>query len=338
MCMKRKSVYTAFTLCICCAALTLCSCVPGKYSVELTTDNLGGADDSFAGQAVKGLDISKENYGIKTKISIADEDDKLKKILNTSKADLVLVLGYKTGELTENAAIYNKDTDYVIIDCEVNSGIDNLAGISYDVEESSFLAGYIAGATTETNKIGFVGGIDEKNINAFEYGFRSGIDYACAELGKSVTVTDEYVGSFDDPEKGHDLGEKLYNDGCDIVFQAAGSSGIGVINAAQEADEYVIGVDVDQSYLAPENVLTSVLKNIQTAVIITVDEYCSGGRFPSGTIHMGLKDDAVGIPKNNTLVSPSVLNRTNELRDLIIIGSIDPPATEEEYKEFVQNL
>ena len=123
-------------------------------------------------------------------------------------------------------------------------------------------AGYAAGMVTKTGIIGFMGGVQTEIVEDFYYGFAAGIEQAERERGMQIELLVDYTGSFTDAQLGYDSAMEMYNAGADIVYQVAGTSGTGAIIAAEETGKYVIGVDVDQSYLAPDNVIFSVVKHI----------------------------------------------------------------------------
>lgn len=247
-------------------------------------------------------------------------------------------IGYDCAETIRAKAAENPDRSFAVIDCSFDDTPDNLTGVVFRAEEPSFLVGYIAACTTKTGKIGFVGGEDNSVIHAFEYGFRAGVAYGGSVRSRTLTVDSLYAGSFTDAAKGKELAGQLYKDGCDIIYHAAGETGIGVIEAAKENDLYVIGVDKDQSYLAPENVLTSALKYVSTAVFRVSQDWLDGTSIGGTTISLGLAEDAVGISEVNNLYPDSVYEETMELKDKIISGEITPPADEEACKSFLSTL
>jgi basic membrane protein A len=146
------------------------------------------------------------------------------------------------------------------------------------------------------------------------------------------------VGSFDDPERGEELAKKLYTEGCDIVFHAAGGSGTGVIKAAKETDHYVIGVDRDQSHLAPEQVLTSALKNVNVAAKRVSESFAMGEKTGGATLSLGLTEGAVGIPAAHKNYKDEIYDAVLLVEDSIKSGKITPPATAEEYEVFAANI
>ena len=234
----------------------------------------------------------------------------------------------KGGAVSE-AAELNPEQKYACIDAFFPEPTDNLIGVLFKEQEPSFLVGYIAGKMTETNKVGFVGGVAFDVIFRFEYGFRAGVKYANPDCEVDV----QYAGDFNDIAKGKAIANQMYANGADIVFHAAGSTGIGVIEAAQENDKWVIGVDQDQNHLAPDNVITSAMKRVDNA-IFNVLEALAKDEFEGGqNITYGLAEGGVDIaPSSDKLVPADILEEVDELKQMIIDGDIVVPGTQEEFE------
>ena len=293
--------------------------------VGFVTDEGGVNDQSFNQGVWEGLQKAKETF--------ADQNK-----------NLIVGAGFKMGGAVTEAAGMYPETNYAIVDVDVTVDKDgnkveapsNLLGIMFRAQEPSFLVGYIAGMTTETNKVGFVGGQEGNIIWGFEYGYKAGVDYAAKERGVDIEVLSQYVGDFSDAQKGKSITATMYQNGADVVFHAAGGAGEGVIEAAKEADKWVIGVDRDQSDRAPENVLTSAMKNGDVAVYQVVKDM-QEGKFQGGrTIELGLADDgAVGIaPTSDKNVKPEILKSVEEITKKIISGEIKVPYNEETYNQY----
>jgi basic membrane protein A len=322
------------------STLILSSCFGSSYDVMVVVDKLTGKGDSFNQQAVDGIKLAKKNFDIDYEIKEAKDDDDFPNLLKEvdKNTDLVIGIGYKPEESIIKMAQKYPDTEFVMVDCTYDGKLSNVVGISYKVQESSFLVGYIAGMTTKTDKVGFIGGVENSSIIPFEYGYRAGVRYAAAQLDKAIAVKAVYINSFQDSALAQEKAGEMYADDIDIIFQASGSAEIGVINAAKENGKYVIGVDMDQSSLAPGNVLTSALKDVMTTVYDVVDNYKEKTKSTEKTIQLGLYEGGVGIPQENPLVDKDVLKRTFELEDLIINGDIVPPADKGSYEEYIKTL
>ena len=315
-------------------------------NVGFVTDEGGVNDQSFNQGVWEGLQKAKDELGIKADYIESKDTKDYTPNLETfadQEKNLIVGAGYKMGGNVAEAAQMYPETNYAIVDVDVTvdekgnkiEAPTNLLGIMFRAQEPSFLVGYIAGMTTETNKVGFVGGQEGNIIWGFEYGYKAGVDYAAKEKGTDIEVLSQYVGDFSDAQKGKSITATMYQNGADVVFHAAGGAGEGVIEAAKEADKWVIGVDRDQSDRAPENVLTSAMKNGDVAVYQVVKDM-QEGKFEGGkTIELGLADGgAVGIaPTSDKNVKPEILKAVDEISEKIISGEIKVPYNEETYNQ-----
>ena len=168
-------------------------------------------------------------------------------------------------------------------------------------------------------------------IQNFEYGFKAGVKAA----NPNCVVLSQYAGSFADAAKGKSIGEKMYLDGADIIFHAAGATGNGMIEAAKEKGKFAIGVDKDQNSLAPDNVITSAMKRVDNA-IYAVSKDMKDGKFAGGTtVSYGLAEGGVDIaPTSDKHVPKDVLDQVQQLKDKIIKGEIKVPGTKDEFASF----
>lgn len=310
-----------------------------EYKTAMVTDTGGVNDQSFNQSSWEGLqNFEKNNTGVKVSyLESKQESDyatNLDKVVDGGN-NLVWGIGFAMSDAIINAAKSNPDVSYAIVDNSYGDTTpSNVTGVMFNAQEPSFMVGYVAGKTTKTNKVGFVGGITGNIIDQFQYGYQAGVDYAAKELGKTITVDVQYAESFSDASKGKAITNKMFSSGCDVVFHAAGGAGVGVIEAAKEANKFAIGVDRDQAYLAPDNVLTSALKLANVAVENLSKEAMNGTKIGGKTFTYGLKENAVGIPTENKNMDPEVYKATMAIQDKIKDGSIVPPYNEETYKSF----
>ena len=313
------------------------------YKVKMVTDMGGVNDQSFNELAWDGLQKLEKDTGIPTGYTESKQEADYATNLDKAVDDgnnLVWGIGFAMAEAIQSAAKTNPDVNFAIIDNAYAEDdlTDNLTGVTFKTQEPSFVAGYIAAMTTETGKVGFVGGMKSDVLETFRWGFKAGVDYANKEAGKDVQVIDQYIESFTDAAKGKAAGQKMYSDGCDIVFACAGNAGNGVIEAAVDADKMVIGVDKDQYDLAPKNMLTSVMKNVDQAVIEVSTEASKGEEIGGKNIVLSAQDDAVGISEHHDLMSEDTYKAATDLFQQIKDGKITPPGTEADYNEYVKGL
>ena len=233
----------------------------------------------------EGLTKAQEDFGIEYKVMEGKNDPSLYYDLLKTAAqgfDVVFVNpGYQFDSYLEEMADSFPDTFFVYADGTASVEKDNIISVSYKENEGSYLAGVMAAMMTTRDDLeginsdkvlGFVGAMDMPTINNFLTGFEAGV----ASVDDSIEVKALYVGDFNDPAKGKELAMSLFDQGADIIYQAAATSGDGVTEAAKEKDMYTIGVDTDKSPLAPENVMGSMLKNVATSFYDVVEKYVNG--------------------------------------------------------------
>lgn len=261
--------------------------------------------------------------------------------LEDGNSNLIWGVGFKLSDILFQRASENAAVNYAIIE-GVYDEIQipkNLLNISFRSEEVAFLAGYFASKASKTGKIGFVGGVRGKVLESFMYGYEAGAKYA----NSNIKVTSQYVGTFGDVGLGRSTASNMYRDGVDIIFAAAGLSGIGVIEAAKELgpDHYIIGVDQDQSYLAPNNVIVSAVKKVDSLIYGLTKNYLETGVLDGGkTMFFGLKEDGLDLVLNENLRSnfSEVYNKSLKIGQSIMNGIIKVPYDKTSYDNFILQM
>ena len=267
------------------------------------------------------------------------------RLLVDQGAELVVAVGFMMEPATRRVARDHPRTKFLLIDSPVldesnkPTTLPNVRAVVFREHEGSFLAGALAGELTRTGRVGFVGGMQLPLIEKFEVGFRAGVRTVNPAAAQKVLVV--YTGTFDDERKGVEVGQDLYRRGCDIVFHGAGLDGLGVIKAAQQAGRWVIGVDSDQSHVAPRNVLTSMIKRADVAVYQAVRDVVNG-TFTGGDVVLGLGDGGLGLaplggdaePKIPADARAAALRDVEMLRAAVVSGRIVVPATPLELELF----
>lgn len=311
--------------------------------IAMVTDVGGVNDQSFNQSAWEGLQKAEEDFGVGASYVESTQDADYVPNLETlldSDNELIWGIGYKLSEAIKTAAENNPDQKYAIVDYSYGEETpENVVGVVFKAEQPSFLVGYIAASMTETDKVGFVGGIAGDVIDGFEYGYRAGVNYANKELGKNVEVLVQYAEAFDNPAKGKAIANSMYQQGADIVFHASGGTGDGVIEAAKEQNKYAIGVDRDQNYLAPENVITSAMKRVDMGVYNLVEEL-KDGKFEGGSTKVyGLEEGAVDIaPTSSDNVPQEILDKVDGIKEKIVAGEIEVPLNKETFEAYIETL
>ncbi|MBK6465635.1 MAG: BMP family ABC transporter substrate-binding protein [Rhodobacter sp.] len=241
---------------------------------------------------------------------------------------LVISLEWIHGEPMEMLAPDYPDTDWVIMN-QTRQGA-NVASVVFGEHEGSYLAGALAAqVTTDTSipginadpVIGVIGGVKSPGIDKFISGFIEG----AKAINPDVEVKVAYAETFGDPAKGEQMAQAMFDEGADIVYQVAGGTGIGIINAAKASGHYAIGVDTDQDGIAPGSVLTSMVKRVDVAVAGILRDY-KADKFPGGTeMVFGLAQNGVGLsPMTHTkdIIPAAYLERVEALKADIISGKI----------------
>lgn len=317
--------------------------------IGFVTDEGGINDQSFNQGVWEGIQKAKDEFGFETTFVESKTADDYKQNFETmadQEPDVLIAAGFKMAEDVFEFAKKYPEIKVAVVDVDPTNGGTveapaNIRGLMFKANEPSFLVGYIAGLTSQTNKVGFVGGMESPLILEFDYGYRAGVLYAAKEKGEDIECMVQYVGNFSDAQKGKSIANTMFQNGADVVYHAAGGAGDGVINAAEEQGKWAIGVDRDQNDLAPDAVLTSAMKNANVVVYNLLKDIAENDKFEGGvTQTFGLKDQgAVGIaPTSDKNVAPEVLEKVKGIEEKIVNDEIIVPNTEESFAEFQANL
>ena len=305
-----------------------------EFSVGLVFDVGGLGDKSFNDSAYLGLLRAKKELQIgTTTIEPGDGSDRAAalRMLAASGAGMVIGVGFIfTDDVLQVAGDYPK-VAFVCLDMAVRDGQAlpaNVLGLKFKEEQGSFLAGVFAALVSQTKHVGFVGGMDIPLIHKFSAGYRAGVMAQCADCRVDVLFAGATPHAFKDPGKGREMALSQYQSGADIIFHAAGSTGLGVFQAAREQKRLAIGVDADQTSEAPEVVATSMVKRIDTAVFDAIARAKSGA-FKGGVVSLGLKEDGLELARNATNAKFFTEERVAVLdayRRKIVDGAIEVPS------------
>ena len=316
-------------------------------TVGMTTDEGGKGDKSFNDAGIAGLDKIKSEFGLSYDLIETINPDQIQQNLETivSKDDFAVTVGFKMAEAVESVAKANPDKKFLLVDAVVEQ--PNVKNVLFKEHEGSFLLGVIAGMMTETNKVGFIGGVEGDVIGRFETGFAAGVMSVNPEAGALLMPQGDaphgefvtYAASFSDTTKGKEIALDMYNRGADIVYHAAGGVGLGLFDAAQETQNYAMGVDSDQALIVPDKadvILVSMMKRVEVAVYDAVKSYIDG-TFEGGMDNLGLVEDAVGLSETihpDLKAKPEILDKVEEFRKKIVEGDLVVPGKIEELKDF----
>jgi basic membrane protein A len=311
-----------------------------QFRVGMVTDTGGLNDESFNQTAWEGIKRAKRELDadIKALESKRDEDyiPNLTRFAR-EKRDIIWGVGFKFDKAIPDVARQFPDSQFGIVDSDLGGNIPkNVTAVTFKEEEGSFLVGVIAGLTTKTGKVGFIGGISSPLIKKFESGYRAGV-YA---VNPKAKVQVAYAESFTDTTKGRSLAQNMYNGGTDIIYHASGGVGKGLFDEVKTRPKgkyWAIGVDMDQSRLAPDHTLTSMIKRVDVAVFNVTKAIKERKHEPGKEIKYGLKENGVGISDNTGKhVKPAVLQKVEVYKNKIVKGEIKVPATAQELEEFMR--
>lgn len=299
--------------------------------VGLITDVGGIHDHSFNETSWKGLEKAKTDFGVEINYleskTDADYSSNIESFVDEDY-DLIVCVGFKLAEATKKAAESHPDKKFAIIDDASNASLPNVTCLTFKQEQASYLVGYVAGLVTKKNNVGFVLGMASEMMNKFGYGYLAGV-YAA---NPKATVQQIDANNFADPAIGKTSATTMITNGADVIFHAAGGTGVGVIQACQENKISAIGVDTDQSSLAPDTVITSAMKRVDNAVYDSVKQLVDG-TLKGGEVVYDLSKGGVDIAPTTKLLSEDVLKKVEEVKAKILSGEIVVPGTKAEFEK-----
>ena len=293
---------------------------------------MGGRGDAFNDAAYRGLERAKKELGVLadsvTPEAGADRDVALRQFAS-GPYDLIVAVGFLSTDDLNRVAKSFPSKHFAGVDYAVTPGKNspaNVTALEFREQEAAFLGGVIAALTSKSKKLGFVGGMDAPQIRKFAAGFRAGAKWADPKTEVFAVDVGTEPSAFHDPARGKALALGLIARGADVLFHASGATGAGVFEAARENRALAIGVDSDQYKEAPGFVLTSVTKQVETAVFDAIKE-AQAGRL-KGPVELGLKESGVDYvydERNKNLISPVARAKAEEARALIISGRLKVP-------------
>ncbi len=325
----NKKVFTAAVVAMAAMMVPAAAMADEDLKVGLVTDVGGVNDGSFNQSAWEGLQRAMDELGIEANyLESATDSDYMPNIETfvDEEYDLIISVGYMLADATRTMAEENPDCHFAIID-DATIDLDNVTCLMFRQEQASYLVGYVAGMMTEKDNIGFVIGMSNETMNQFGYGYCAG----ALDANPDITIQQSNANSFADSATGKTNANAAITNGADIIFHAAGATGLGVIEACQEAGIYAIGVDSDQSSIAPDTVITSAMKRVDNAVYDTVASLMDG-TLENGEKVYDLAAGGVDIAPTQDLLPEEVIAAVNEVKEKIISGEIKVPTNKEEFE------
>ncbi len=300
--------------------------------IIFTEAGLGG--NSFNDLALEGVKKAAADYGITydevEPKSVSDEEIIQDEMAASGDYDLIICVGAEQVDALTNVASTYPEQRFALLDA--TSDLSNVASYSCKEQEGAFLAGALAalakqektdGKVGDGKTIGFIGGVDNPLINRFAAGYKAGAEYVEPEMKVLV----DYAGGFNDPTTAKTIANTFVEKGADVIFHAAGASGMGMFQAAEEKGFVAMGVNLNQNSIAPDYIMASMLKKLDSCAYhaitsIVEDTYTGENQM------LGLSDGGVDVTVegSNIKVSDDILAQLDELKQKVISGEIQVPS------------
>ncbi|MCP1198190.1 BMP family protein [Notoacmeibacter sp. MSK16QG-6] len=300
--------------------------VAAESTPAVVYDMGGKFDKSFNEAAHNGAEKYKEETGSDYRDFEVQNEQQRAQALRRFAEDgnnPIAAIGFSQQAAVEEVAKEFPDTKFVIIDSVVD--LPNVRSVLFKEHEGSYLVGIMAAMASESDKVGFVGGMDIPLIRKFACGYKGGVKSVKPEAEVMENMTGSTPTAWNDPVKGGELAKSQIESGADVIFHAAGGTGIGVMQTAADAGKLAIGVDSNQNGLQPGSVLTSMIKRVDNAIYDAFKD-AESGEFETGTVALGVKEDGVGVAmddNNKDLVSDEMTAAVDEAKAKIASGELE---------------
>jgi basic membrane protein A and related proteins len=313
----------------------------GDIQIGLALDIGGVGDKSFNDAAIRGMQqaideglIAEENTELLEANATGSNRDENVVNLADQGFDLIVGVGFAFSEGIAELAPDYEEQNFAIVDGfanAVNEELTNVADLTFAEHEGSYLVGIAAGMQTESQTVGFLGGQEGTGlIEKFQAGYEAGVEAACPDCEVLVEYIGDSTQAFVDPTRGEALSASMYDQGADVIYHAAGQSGLGLFQAADEAEAWAIGVDSDQYELLADNpeqqehILTSMLKRVDTAVYDAIAQAVEGS-FEPGFQVFGLAEEGVDYADSTPELSNEIKTEMDAAKEAIIAGELTVP-------------
>ena len=314
--MKIKSFF-ALSL----VAASVFASLPALAAQPAIIYDMGGKfDKSFNEAAFNGMEKWKKETG-KTylEFEVTNESQREQAIRRMAErgASPIIAMSFSQATALEKVAKDFPKLQFAIVDMVVNQ--PNVQSVVFKEQEGSFLVGAMAAMASKTAKVGFVGGMDIPLIRRFQCGYEQGAKFANPKVEVFANMTGTTGAAWNDPARGGELAKAQFSKGADVIFAAAGGTGMGVYQAAKDGSKLAIGVDSNQNHIQPGTMLTSMLKRVDVAV------YNISKGFKPGVSVLGLKEGGVGYAMdthNDKLVTAEMKQKVDAAQADIISGKI----------------
>ena len=288
--------------------------------------DMGGKfDKSFNEAAYNGAERFKRETGIAYRdFEVTNETQREQALRNMARrgASIVVGIGFAQASGLEKVATEFPNMKFAIIDAVVNK--PNVQSIVFKEHEGSFLVGMAAALASKSGKLGFVGGMDIPLIRKFAVGYEEGAKYVNPRIEIFQNMTGTTPAAWNDPTRGGELARSQFDRGADVIYAAAGATGLGVLQAAKDKQKFAIGVDSNQNHIHPGTILTSMVKRVDLAVY-NAFKSARDGTYKPGLQILGLAEEGVGYAlddHNKNLISAEMKQKLDTARADIISGKI----------------
>ncbi|MFS0655958.1 BMP family lipoprotein [Bacillus sp. 179-C3.3 HS] len=285
-----------------------------RIGIMLTEDGLG--DQSFNDSSFKGLEKAREGLGIEFDYrEIAETDTYEKGLTELVKDgnDLVIAVGFSMQEDLEKVAKKYPKKQFLLIDAA--SELENITSVTFKEEQGSYLAGALAAMTSKSDVIGFVGGVDAEVIHRFEKGYEEG----AKSVNPKIKILTTYANTFSDAGKGGKIAKEMIDKKADVLYAAAGYTGVGVLKQAQAEKKYAIGVDSDQYYTAEKAVISSMVKKVDEVVYQFSEQLVKSNKIKSGHVVYDLSNNGLDMARIRVLKNAEPLTeKLNKMKQTLL--------------------
>ena len=328
----KKILSLVLFVCMALMVIVPTALADGTVKIGMVTDVGGVNDKSFNQTSWEGLQaLAAEDSSFEVNYLESKTDADYQTNINTfvdEGYDLIICVGYMLADATREAAEENPEQLFAIID---DSSIDlpNVACLMFAQEQASYLVGLVAGSVTETKNVGYVQGMVSDSMNLFGLGYISGVLEVCPD----ATIQQYNANNFGDSAGGSTAAKNMITNGADVIYHAAGGTGMGVIEACNEEGIWAIGVDTDQSILAPDHVITSAMKRVDVASQ-DISKAVKDGTFEAGVHMYDLSNGGVDLAPTRDHIPEDVLKVVEDAKAAIIAGEKTVPTSVDEVPEF----
>jgi basic membrane protein A len=315
-------------------AMAVTASADDTIKIGMVTDVGGINDQSFNQFAWAGLQaLAEEDSTFEVAYLESKTDADYQTNINTfidEEYDLIICVGYMLADATREAAIDNPEQKFAIIDDATNADLENVACLTFAQEQCSYLVGLVAGYMTQSKTVGYIQGMVSDTMNLFGVGYIAGVLEACPE----ATVLQYNANNFGDIAGGNTAAKDMITKGADVIYHAAGGTGLGMINACEEEGIWAIGVDADQAaVLGKDCIVASALKNTG-AGCVAIAKDIKAGNFTGGEHHYTLADGAIDIATTGDHIPAEVLEKVEAAKQAIIDGEQVVPTSVEDIPAF----